>query len=328
MSASDVPVLLFFDANNENELATLDLYQAKIPALPDAKFVSYDINADQLIQKELKGKTPILEVGPYRIQDVNSIEKVGNAVQDVKELRERNPNHPTGNRYQLSRSERFTMWLGKNYMILFNLLVFLYIGLPFAAPVLMKINAPFAAKVIYTIYKPFCHQLAYRSWFLFGDQPAYPREIAHIEGLETFEHRTHIIPEDLSASRNIIGDEQMGYKVALCERDVAIYGSILLFGLLFMIVPAKINSLPWYLWVAFGIIPMGIDGASQLPALLNIQLPFDLVRESSPFLRTLTGALFGITTSWYLYPMIRDGMRDNYYIMKRKTIIDAGLREV
>ncbi len=42
----------------------------------------------------------------------------------------------------------------KNYMILFNLLVFLYIGLPFAAPVLMKINAPFAAKVIYTIYKP------------------------------------------------------------------------------------------------------------------------------------------------------------------------------
>ena len=32
--------------------------------------------------------------------------------------------------------------------------------------------------VIYFIYGPFCHQFAFRSFFLFGEQPVYPRAIS------------------------------------------------------------------------------------------------------------------------------------------------------
>ena len=65
-------------------------------------------------------------------------------------------------------------------------------------------------------------------------------------------------------ARKYIGDEQVGYKVAYCERDVAIYGAILLFGVLFSLTGKRIPALPWYLWILIGIVPIGLDGFSQL----------------------------------------------------------------
>jgi len=38
---------------------------------------------------------------------------------------------------------------------------------------------------------------------------------------------------DVNEARAYIGNSVMGYKVALCERDVAMYGSLFIFGVVF-----------------------------------------------------------------------------------------------
>jgi hypothetical protein len=41
-------------------------------------------------------------------------------------------------------------------------------------------------------------------------------------------------------------------------------------------------------------------------------------RESSPFLRSLTGFLFGFSTAWFGYPMVEASMAESRKIMQRK----------
>jgi len=186
----------------------------------------------------------------------------------------------------------------------------------------MKLKAEMPAKIIYTVYSPLCHQLAFRSFFLFGEQPYYPRQLANVPGVITYETLTGDTKIDLYRARSFIGNETTGYKVAICERDVAIYGSLLLFGIFFAITGRKIKTLPWYFWILIGLIPIGLDGFSQLPSLAGWDfLKWLPIRESTPFLRVLTGTLFGTTTGWYLYPLIEESMRETHMIMLRKMAV-------
>ena len=121
-------------------------------------------------------------------------------------------------------------------------------------------------------------------------------------------------------ARRYVGDETVGYKVALCERDVAIYASILLFGLLFAVTGRRIPQLHWAIWLLIGLGPIGLDGFSQLfaqfewPFLASI-LPY---RESTPFLRVLTGSLFGFFTAWFAYPNIEESMQETRQFFVKK----------
>ncbi len=85
----------------------------------------------------------------------------------------------------------------------------------------------------------------------------------------------------------------LGYPMAFCQRDVATYGSLALAGLLFARFRGTISPLPWR-WYLLSLVPMGIDGLTQLFGL----------RESCWELRLLTGGLFGITTAWLAYPYL------------------------
>ena len=133
----------------------------------------------------------------------------------------------------VSGGDRFSHWLSRAYIWLIALLLIIYVGLPFMAPVLMKTGNTRAAEILYTAYSPLCHQLAFRSFFLFGDQDDYPREAADIAGVETYGEATGQAENDLLAARQDRGDETVGYKVAFCERDVAIYAGMLIFVLIF-----------------------------------------------------------------------------------------------
>ena len=223
--------------------------------------------------------------------------------------------------HQYSTSEAISLWLSKHYMVLFNLFVFIYFSLPIAAPVMMKVGLTAPASLIYRAYGLTCHQLAFRSWFLFGEQAAYPREAANIAGMNTFEQRIGLDSNDFIGARVFIGDEHIGYKIALCQRDMAIYGGLLAFGMIFSFTKNKIPPLPWALWIAIGILPIGADGLSQVISQLPIPqiqkiLPY---RESTPFLRTITGLLFGISTGWLAYPIVELSMRETKeHLLKRK----------
>jgi hypothetical protein len=65
-----------------------------------------------------------------------------------------------------------------------------------------------------------------------------------------------------------------------------------------------------------GILPIAFDGLSQL--LSQPPLNFFAYRESTPFLRTLTGFLFGFTTAWFGLPLVEDTMVDTRKFMEEK----------
>ena len=128
----------------------------------------------------------------------------------------------------------------KHWLAVLNTIIAIYVALPILAPVLMNVGATGPARVIYTMYSPMCHQMASRSFFLFGEQVAYPRELAGTD-LTPLETYASSLPEFANveqgnwaefflAARQFVGNEQMGYKMALCERDIAIYGFVLIGG--------------------------------------------------------------------------------------------------
>ncbi len=320
----------------ETTKADLASLQAEIPH----RLVEVDIdgNRDLLVAYGLE--VPVVEVGPYRLiapmtrDDLKMT--LSAAVDRVNHLTTIN-----GDEYQrhlelgwsVSNADRFSYWLSNHYMTLFNLFVFLYLGLPFLAPTLMDAGVSTPARLIYRSYGAVCHQFAFRSWFLFGEQPVYPRAAAGVQGLIPFGVATGINEGDIWAAREFIGNPTLGFKVALCERDVAIYGGILLFGLVFSLTGKRIKPLPWYIWILIGIVPIGLDGFSQILSQppLNLIPPLNLLpyRESTPLLRTLTGALFGITTAWFGYPLVEESMLDTRKYMATKFArIRSEAREV
>ena len=178
----------------------------------------------------------------------------------------------------------------------------LYSLLPFLAPLLMKVGYINAAQWIYQPYKLVCHTYAFRSVFLFGDQPIYARGNSDGE----FEQASGINlgrVDGLFAARDFQGNEQMGYKVALCQRDVAIYLALAINGVFYALLRWRgVHSIPFWLFLLIGVVPIGLDGFSQLFS----QPPFNLIpfRESTWWLRILTGSLFGTSVAWLIYPLI------------------------
>ena len=301
-----ITVLLYThpdDAEVDSLRARLAALQSRVPH----RLVEVDISQNAGLAQKLAGRTPVLKIGPYTLEgdhldSTNLLVALKAAAQGKAQGRKVEPRGVTA-------GDRFLYWFAKHWLLVFNLAVALYFSLPFLAPTLMKIGATAPAKVIYTAYSFTCHQLAFRSWFLYGEQPAYPRAAAHVQGLVPYGKATGLDEDDLWQARRFIGNPRLGYKVAMCERDVAIYGAILLFGLLYGLTRRRIPPLPWYLWLLIGWLPIGLDGVSQiLSQIPHSPLPY---RESTPFLRTLTGALFGFTTAWFGYPLVEEAMREN-----------------
>jgi uncharacterized membrane protein len=89
---------------------------------------------------------------------------------------------------------------------------------------------------------------------------------------------------------------------------------------LFGIFNRRFPRLPWYAWIFIGLLPIALDGFSQL--LSQPPLSIFPYRESTPLLRVLTGWLFGFATAWFGYPIAEDGMRDTreFFEMKSKRV--------
>lgn len=181
--------------------------------------------------------------------------------------------------------------IARHWLLFINLAVGIYVGLPFLAPVLMNAGFTGPAGVIYGLYSFACHQLPDHSYFLFADT-ATPN-------LATLESWGMAAGLDLLQQRRFIGEAGSGFKVAICQRDVAIYGSVVLGGLIFALLRKRIKAPSLKLYALF-LIPIAVDGLSQMVGL----------RESNWWLRTVTGALFGLASVWLAFPYIEEAMQD------------------
>jgi uncharacterized membrane protein len=171
--------------------------------------------------------------------------------------------------------------LARRWLLIVNLWWAVYAGLPWLAPVLMHAGARSVGRTIYALYSTQCHQMAQRSYFLFGRQVTYG--LAELQA--SWPEATD--PNSLGA---IIGNQQLGWKVAWSDRMVAMYTATLVFGLLFGLVRSltrrHLRRIPVWLFLLL-LLPMALDGGTHLISdLWGIGGGF---RATNEWLATLTG---------------------------------------
>lgn len=90
-----------------------------------------------------------------------------------------------------------------------------------------------------------------------------------------------------------------GQQMAFCQRDLAIYASLVVGMLAFGLVRGRLRPLPWPVYLVM-ILPMAVDGTTQAIGL----------RTSTWQLRVVTGVLFGIGSAWLGLPYLETIWRE------------------
>jgi uncharacterized membrane protein len=291
--------------------ADLDSLRTDIPH----ELVEIDIDTDPILEERYKEIVPVAQVGPYKLEALFTATDLRVALAAARDGLLRSQADTAVPRKHAVNLHKGVLFLSRHWLAVFNLIIFLYVGLPFAAPLLMNAGATRTAIWIQRIYSPLCHQLAYRSWFLFGEQPAYPLESANTS-LTPYGEATGLDGDDFWEAKEFNGDERIGYKVVLCQRDIAIWGGMLVGGFIFGLFRKRMKPLSILIWFLVGVLPIALDGGTQILS----EFPFLSFphRESTPFLRTATGVLFGIMNVWMAFPYIEESMNETRILVASK----------
>lgn len=219
--------------------------------------------------------------------------------------------------------QRWIFSFAKNWFLGISLLLGLYVGLPFLAPVFMVAGLQFPARIIYGIYSFLCHQLPQRSYFLFGQKFTYSLLEIQAAWQPTF---------SFSILRQFIGNPQMGWKVAWSDRMVSMYTSILFFSWVWYALRKRIGRLSWQGFLVF-LLPLAVDGLAHtvsdfagigqgfrdtntwLALLTNNSLPpafyaGDAWGSFNSIVRLVSGAFFGAGVVWFTYPYLNEYFED------------------
>ena len=172
-------------------------------------------------------------------------------------------------------------WVERRRLALLNTLVVVFVVGPVVTPLLLAAGATSTATDLYRFFHLVCHQWAFRSFFFLGPHATFSRDQLIALGMDPY---------------TFVGDAQMGWKMAFCERNLAIFVGLLAFGLPFGSVH---RQMPPASFTQFAVLvsPMALDGLTQLVGW----------RESTWELRIATGVPFGIASGWFLYPRFLPG---------------------
>jgi uncharacterized membrane protein len=228
-------------------------------------------------------------------------------------------------------ANRWAYGLCRHWLLVVNVWLGVYVGLPWLAPVFMKLGWTVAGQAIYLIYSTQCHQLPERSFFLFGAQPMY--SLAQIHAVWQNTANPLIL-------RQFIGTPELGWKVAWSDRMVSLFTGLFLFGVAYALLRKKLKALP--LWgFALLALPMALDGGSHLISdIAGIGLGFrdsnawlatltqhvfsaafyagDALGSFNSWMRLITGVLFGLGAVWALYPLMQVSFTDMGHEIEEK----------
>jgi uncharacterized membrane protein len=232
------------------------------------------------------------------------------------------PNSISSTSTKRSFTTSLNRWFESHWLLGFNSAWGIFVILPWLAPIFMALGWVWLGRAVYFIYNFFCHQLPERSWFLFGPEFSYSQaEIAAAWGRTLPEISNELV------RRQFIGTAELGWKVAWSDRMVAMYTSILIFGLLYAVLRQsgiRLPGMPWWLFFLF-ILPLALDGTTHL---INdaLRLQFRQTNEWAVFisggvfpaefyaddlfgslnstLRLVTGILFGFGVVGFLWPIM------------------------
>ena len=219
--------------------------------------------------------------------------------------------------------DRWIYWISRHWLLIFNVPIGLYVGLPWLAPLFMNLGWTTAGYFIYLIYSTQCHQLPQRSYFLFGPKIMY--SLAEIQAAWQ-------PTNDAAILRQFIGNTQMGWKVAWSDRMVSMYTTVFIAGLLFALVRTRLKPLSLR-GFAFLALPIFLDGGTHVISDLagighgfrdsNVWLATltgnlfpatfyagDAFGSFNAWMRLITGVLFGVGLVWLAYPYLEQGFAE------------------
>jgi len=214
-------------------------------------------------------------------------------------------------------------WLLDHWIVIVSLLMGLYVGLPFLAPVFMNQGWMELGGAIYWLYSFQCHQLPQRSFFMYGSQAMYSLNEIGEAWQESF---------DPLVLRQFVGNPGMGWKVAWSDRMVYMYTGTLIFGLIWWPLRHRLEKLPWW-GLGLLLMPMFLDGSthfisdlaglgqgfrytnSWLANLTNNVFSPEFYSGNglgsfNSWMRLVTGILFGVGVVWYGFPYINDWVKE------------------
>lgn len=213
----------------------------------------------------------------------------------------------------------------KHWLALFLILYGAWVWAPFLAPIFMHNGWTDAGNALYFIYSFFCHQLPERSLFFYGPQTMYSlQDIGKVWSTES-----------QLVLRQFVGTPEMGWKMAWSDRMISTYGGVWVGGVLWALFGKRAPRLSLVVWLAVGILPLGLDGFTHfvndivagssgqgfrdtndwLRALTGNAFPDsfyygNMLGSFNSTARWITGLLFGVTTVFAIFPVLRDAMRD------------------
>jgi uncharacterized membrane protein len=244
----------------------------------------------------------------------------------TKNVNNRSGNNRSGNnraengRSLAIRLNRALYWMSRRWLLVVTLIIGIWVGLPWLAPVFMARGWNNAGSAIQLLYAVQCHQLPQRSFFLFGEKPMYA--LSQIQNVWGNSNNPLVL-------RQFIGNSQMGWKVAWSDRMVYMYSSPILWGLLYWPLRKRIKPLSWQ-GLALLLLPMALDGFTHmisdltagiglgfrdnnawLTTLTNQTFPAtfytgDALGSFNSWTRLITGLLFGLGVVWFFYPRLHE----------------------
>ncbi|MCA9872874.1 MAG: DUF2085 domain-containing protein [Anaerolineales bacterium] len=224
-----------------------------------------------------------------------------------------------------STPDKIIYWFSQHWLLAFTLILLIFVGLPWLAPIFMALGWARAGETIYLIYSTQCHQMPQRSFFLFGDNAMLP--LSTIQALWSDSNNPLVL-------RQFIGNTDVGWKVAWSDRMVYMYTSLLIFGFAFWPLRKRLKPLPWWGLLLF-LLPMAADGFTHfisdivggigggfrftnawLATLTSSAFPAtfyagDTLGSFNSWMRLITGILFGLGVVWFAYPHLHSIFSDN-----------------
>jgi uncharacterized membrane protein len=221
------------------------------------------------------------------------------------------------------------------------LVVGVYAGLPWLAPVFMRLGWTAPAQAIYDIYSTQCHQLAQRSYFLFGSKIMYaPTELEIPDATAGF-----------LALRAFRGTPELGWKVAWSDRMTAMYSGLFVFLIAARLLGGRMRPLPVWAFLLL-LLPMALDGGTHFLSDLSgfgqgfrdtnlwlvgltggrLAAGFyggDAWGSFNATMRLATGVLFGLGVVWFAAPRIEASFHsadEAEAASLRRSATRAGLR--
>ncbi len=186
--------------------------------------------------------------------------------------------------------------MGKIFYGLFTVVMAIVVFLIFCTPYLALAGDSLSDWIYNPGFSWACHQKISRSLCLFKDGGGSYFIADCMKQAGSYVQNDNRIIKATDEHGNI------GYKMPVCSRDIAIYAAVLLASLIYPFF-RKLGSdeVPSAVYLLLALMPMAVDGGLQLLSELGIGIFGSY--ESTNMARIVTGAIGGFALPFYIFPL-------------------------